>query len=72
MIDKVVDKAVSRKLLAFGLASIFLTYGFLDSDHWALITCIYIGAQGAIDFYQVFKGMQPTTSVELSETISSP
>ena len=47
--------------MAFALASIFLAWGYLDSDNWTLLACIYIGAQGAIDFFQISKGMKPGT-----------
>jgi len=59
-VDKIITKAISRKLLAFTLASIFLGIGVLTSDNWTLLACIYIGAQGAIDFWQVAKGIKPT------------
>ena len=61
LLDTILGKAISRKLFAFGLASCFLGFGMLDSDNWTLLACIYIGAQGAIDFYQVSRGMQPIT-----------
>ncbi len=57
LVDKLLSKAVSRKLMSFGLASAFLCLGMLDADNWTLIACIYIGAQGAIDFYQIARGM---------------
>jgi hypothetical protein len=61
LIDKILNKTISRKLMAFLLASIFLAWGYLDSDNWTLLACIYIGAQGAIDFFQISKGMKPGT-----------
>lgn len=56
LIDTFLSKAISRKLVAFALASTFLGLGMLDADNWTLLACIYIGAQGAIDFYQITKG----------------
>ena len=60
IVDKILTKAISRKLFAFSLASIFLGIGVLTSDNWTLLACIYIGSQGAIDFWQVSKGIKPT------------
>lgn len=62
LLDKILDKLASRKLVTFALASFFLSQGTLTADNWTLLACIYIGAQGAIDFYQVSKGMRPQES----------
>lgn len=64
LVDTFLTKAVSRKLMAFALASTFLGLGMLDADNWTLLACIYIGAQGAIDFYQITKGFQLPSLVE--------
>lgn len=64
LVDTFLNKAVSRKLMAFALASTFLGLGMLDADNWTLLACIYIGAQGAIDFYQIAKGFQLTPPAE--------
>lgn len=66
LVDTFISKAISRKLVAFALASTFLGLGMLDADNWTLLACIYIGAQGAIDFYQIAKGfnLKPKQSDE--------
>ena len=66
LVDTFLSKAISRKLVAFALASTFLGLGMLDADNWTLLACIYIGAQGAIDFYQITKGfnLKPKQSDE--------
>lgn len=57
VIDTIVTKLISRKLLAFGLATYLLAQNNLDSGDWTIITCIYIGVQGAIDFWKVKHGV---------------
>ena len=57
ILDVVLNKIVSRKLLTFALASTFLGLGTLESGDWTLVACIYIGVQGAIDFFKVKHGI---------------
>jgi hypothetical protein len=55
-IDKLLNKAISRKLLVW-LASIPLLYfGKLDAANWVTITMVYIGAQAAVDVVEKLKG----------------
>jgi hypothetical protein len=49
LIDKYVNKFVSRKLLAFFIATIGLFAGNLISGDWVVIATVYIGAQTAAD-----------------------
>ncbi len=53
ILDIVFGKLFSRKLLTFTIASVFLGLGSLTSTDWTLIACLYIGTQGAIDFYRI-------------------
>lgn len=50
VIDKLVEKAISRKFLAWitATAILVLTAGLTSSD-WVTITAIYIGGQTVID-----------------------
>ncbi len=50
IIDKLVEKAISRKFLAWitATAILVLTAG-LTSNDWVTITAIYIGGQTVID-----------------------
>ena len=52
LVDRLLDKAMSRKLLAFILASCFLATGNIDATNWTLLHA-YVGAQGAIDFFKI-------------------
>jgi hypothetical protein len=61
LVDNFLSKAISRKLTAFALGSTFLALGMLTEDNWTLLACIYIGAQGAIDLYQIAKKLSIST-----------
>lgn len=50
-IDKVLDKLASRKLIVFLVATSLVWVSKLESSDWTLIALIYMGVQGAIDFY---------------------
>jgi hypothetical protein len=56
ILDAVQEKAVSRKLLVFIVATCLLTWSTLDPDSWAMIALIYIGGQSAVDIAKVWKG----------------
>lgn len=49
IMDKYVNKFVSRKLLVFIIATIALFIGNLISGDWVIIATVYIGAQAATD-----------------------
>lgn len=57
VLDTLLHKVVSRKLLTFGIATGLLSQGNLESSDWTIIACIYIGVQGAIDFWKVRHGV---------------
>ena len=54
--DKVVEKFISRKFLAWIVATCMLAGESLQSDHWSYLTMVYIGTQGAADIYKIVKG----------------
>jgi hypothetical protein len=51
-IDLFLNKWISRKLIAFLIASIALLGSKIDGDNWVVITCIYIGSQTAVDIVE--------------------
>ena len=57
ILDAVQEKAVSRKLLVFIVATCLLTWSTLDPESWAMIALIYIGGQSAVDIAKVWKGL---------------
>tara|TARA_Y100000296_G_C5089592_1_gene214163 strand:- start:116 stop:304 length:189 start_codon:yes stop_codon:yes gene_type:complete len=58
VIDKGLEKLVSRKLLAWATATGLLMFADLASSDWVLITCVYIGGQTVIDAVAKLKGIK--------------
>ena len=57
ILDAVQEKAVSRKLLVFIVATCLLYWSNLDPESWSMIALIYIGGQSAVDIAKVWKGL---------------
>ena len=56
IIDNVMERAISRKLLVFAVATALLYLGVgLDADTWGMIAMTYIGGQTAIDFAKTWR-----------------
>ena len=49
VLDKILGKVVSRKLLVFATATVLLAQYGLDPDTWGMIAIVYIGGQSVID-----------------------
>ena len=50
IVDKFVEKAISRKFLAWLTATGLLAFGAsITSSDWVTITAIFIGSQAAVD-----------------------
>ena len=56
VIDKGLEKLVSRKLLVWATATALAAYGFLTSGDWVMISALYIGGQSVIDAIAKVKG----------------
>ena len=56
IIDKGLDKLVSRKLMAWATATCLLLFADLQSSDWVIITCVYIGGQTVVDTVARLKG----------------
>jgi hypothetical protein len=56
VVDNVMERAISRKLLVFAVATalLYLEVG-LDADTWGMIAMTYIGGQTAIDFAKTWR-----------------
>tara|TARA_Y100001973_G_C4973290_1_gene220673 strand:+ start:195 stop:389 length:195 start_codon:yes stop_codon:yes gene_type:complete len=48
-LDRVLEKAVSRKLLVWVTATSLMLAGTLESGDWLTISALYIGGQSVID-----------------------
>ena len=51
-IDLFLNKWVSRKLTVFGIASIALFSGSIESNDWVIIATAYISLQGVTDIVE--------------------
>jgi len=58
IVDRGLEKLVSRKLLAWATATGLLMFADLASSDWVLITCVYIGGQTVIDAVAKLKGIK--------------
>ena len=50
LIDRGLNKMISRKLLVWGFATAGVPLGFITGDQWVQLSMIYIGSQAAMDF----------------------
>ena len=55
MIDKLLDKWLSRKLFTFLWACGLLLFGNLESSDWTMVAMVYIGGQSTVDFVKVWR-----------------
>ena len=55
LLDKVLQKLVSRKLLTFLTATGRMLWSDLASETWGMIAMVYIGTQGAVDVMKAYK-----------------
>ena len=55
VLDKGLNKLISRKLLSWVTASTFLCMGFINSEQWTAITIGYVGIQGFADLAAMWK-----------------
>jgi len=58
IVDKGLEKLVSRKLLAWTTATALLMFAGLTSSDWVIITCVYIGGQTVVDTVARLKGVK--------------
>ena len=58
IVDKGVEKLVSRKLLAWATATGLLLFADLASSDWVIITCVYIGGQTVVDTVARLRGVK--------------
>ena len=55
LVDKLLAKAVSRKLLVFGTATALMVWSTLDPETWGLIAIVYVGGQSVVDAVKTYK-----------------
>jgi len=55
-IDKVLEKAISRKLLVWVTATGLMFTSNIESGDWLILSALYIGGQSVIDAIVKLKG----------------
>ena len=55
LLDKSVERLISRKFLAWGVATYLAATGALTSDNWVAVTLAYIGTQALVDAANTWK-----------------
>ena len=55
VLDRYVEKFVSRKFLAWGTATYLIFSGNLTSEDWVAVTLAYIGSQALVDLATQWK-----------------
>ena len=55
IVDALQEKAISRKLLVFIVATVLLWNAQLDPETWGMIAMIYIGGQTVVDFAKMWR-----------------
>jgi hypothetical protein len=58
IMDRGLEKLVSRKLLAWATATGLLLFADLTSSDWVIITCVYIGGQTVVDTVARLRGVK--------------
>ena len=57
-LDKLVEKAISRKFLVWLTATGLMITSGLESGDWVIISALYIGGQTVIDGIAKLKGLE--------------
>lgn len=69
LLDRGLNKIVSRKLLVWMFATAWVPMGFITGEEWIQLSMIYIGSQAAMDFILNYakakSGNSTTTTPEL-------
>lgn len=67
IIDLVLGKTISRKLMVFLIATVFVVLRHIDPEHWVGLAKIYIGVQGGVDLGMGLIGKYKDKSNKFSE-----
>tara|TARA_R100000152_G_C6678596_1_gene113038 strand:+ start:555 stop:752 length:198 start_codon:yes stop_codon:yes gene_type:complete len=54
-LDRMTEKFISRKFLAWLTATGLASYGMLESSDWVAVTVMYIGSQALVDLAAQWK-----------------
>ena len=56
IIDRLMGRLISRKLVVWAAATLALCNGMLTSSDWVAVSLVYIGSQAAVDLASKWKG----------------
>ena len=57
-LDRILSKAISRKLLVFAVATgLLLANTAMDAETWGWVALVYIGGQSAVDTMKAYRGL---------------
>tara|TARA_R100000008_G_scaffold45255_1_gene26545 strand:+ start:554 stop:754 length:201 start_codon:yes stop_codon:yes gene_type:complete len=54
-LDRILEKAVSRKLFTFLTATGLMLWSDLDSETWGMIAVVYIAGQSVVDVMKTYR-----------------
>ena len=54
-LDRILEKAVSRKLFTFLTATGLMLWSDLDSETWGMIAVVYIAGQSVVDVMRTYR-----------------
>ena len=52
--DKILEKAISKKLLVWIICTVFLCMKIIDKDQWFMISMLWLGGVSIIDITKQF------------------
>lgn len=52
--DKILSKWISRKLLVFSIATLFLVFNKITSSDWLVVSSIYLGTETALSVIEKY------------------
>ena len=55
VLDIILEKIISRKLLVFSTATYLFYSSGLSSETWGMIAMVYIGGQSAVDIMKLYR-----------------
>lgn len=64
LIDKLTEKAISRKFLVFIVATAGLFSAVLDAENWTTVALVFIAGEAVIDSIGLFKRGASTQTTE--------
>jgi len=54
-LDKMTEKVISRKFLAWITATVLSAYNHIESEDWVAVTVMYIGSEALVDLASRWK-----------------